>query len=289
MWRSMPTQKLNEGRMITTGQIWVFYNRLSKKKSKPMTLVQAQMIVLGLKSSQTPKFFIWTPGWTEWQRLDAFLKVNQSFFAVAPTKISQKSKSSTTGTVSTTSTDIEIPEGGTLVTQIEETEKTEFSVDYNQFDFHGDHLNLDKKVPPPKANPLSEKRTSVRYAAALDVILVTKSGKSFRTISLNISMTGILLEAPIPKEFFGGVFDLIIGNRMESDPKKTRFLFRGRLVGDLTDPKRLTFVEPTKETASQLQALLQSLESYQEESAAKSLTKSVDKSSTKSPAKAKAG
>lgn len=187
---------------------------------------------------------------------------------------------------STTATDIDIPEGGTLVTQIEETEKTEFSVDYNQFDFHGDHLNLDtKKVPPPKANPLSEKRTSIRYVAALDVILVSKSGKTFRTISLNISMTGILLEAPIPKEFFGGVFDLIIGNRMEPDPKKNRFMFRGKLVGDLADPKRLTFVEPTKETATQLQALLQSLESNHEDSAGKSAAKTA----TKSPAKAKAG
>lgn len=281
--------------MITTGQIWVFYNRLSKKKSKPMTLVQAQMTVLGLKVSQTPKFFIWTPGWTEWQRLDAFLKVNQSFFAVAPSRISQKAKNSTTESTSTSSAEIEIPEGGTLVTHIGENENTEFSVDYNQFDFHGDHLNLDKEVPPPKANPLSEKRTSIRYVAALDVILVTKGGKTFRTISLNISMTGILLEAAIPKEFFGGVFDLIIGNRMEPDPKKNRFLFRGKLVGDLTDPKRLTFVEPTKETAAQLQSLLQSLESYQEGSRSQSKSKISENTvkspaapAAKSPAKAKA-
>ncbi|MBK7960767.1 MAG: PilZ domain-containing protein [Bdellovibrionales bacterium] len=324
--------------MQTKGQIWIFFDSATKKKTKPMTLIEAQMIVLRLKVKQARKLFIWTPGWEKWQPLEAYLKLNQSFFAVAPSRISRAVPRDEKKPSSTETEDIVISDNQSMVTSLNE-EKSEASksvnedhisaetvtaavssggtytatatefvsnntttetgtgsteekskgaksagsttkkkkpIDYEVFDFHGDHLEMKPKTPPMKPSSLNEKRGFGRYEFAFEVILVSKGGKSFRTTSQNISMGGTLLETPIPREFLGTVFDLIIVNKLEQDPKKSRFLFRGKIAGDYNDPRRLTFVDPAKETTENLAALLLSLEAY-------------DENLKKSPAKPKAG
>lgn len=322
--------------MQTKGQIWIFFDSVTKKKTKPMTLIEAQMIVLRLKVKQARKLFIWTPGWEKWQPLEAYLKLNQSFFAVAPSRISRAQSEEKKKSSNSETEDIVISENQSMVTSLSEeksglskTDKeehdssetvtaasgrtytataTEFvsdntstetgtgavgekstskksgtsttkkkkPIDYEVFDFHGDHLEMKPKAPPMKPTSLNEKRGFGRYEFAFEVILVSKGGKSFRTTSQNISMGGTLLETPIPREFLGTVFDLIIVNKLELDPKKSRFLFRGKIAGDYNDPRRLTFVDPAKETTENLAALLLSLEAY-------------DENLKKSPAKPKAG
>jgi hypothetical protein len=329
--------------MQTKGQVWIFYDCVTKKRTKPMTLIEAQIIVLRLKVKQARKLFLWTPGWEKWQPLESYLKLNQSFFAVAPTRISRASPEQKKKIPGLQADDIVISDQQSMVTNISDersgsigvssdvvssetvstetvtmaafgastptatntgfvddsktnpslevklsrntvtntssdgrgtlqkaskggpsTSKKKKAVDYEVFDFHGDHLEMKPKEPEGSSKSLVEKRGFGRYEFAFEVILVSKGGKSFRTTSQNISMGGTLLEAPIPREFLGTVFDLIIVNKLEPDPKKSRFLFRGKIAGDFNDPRRLTFVDPAKETTEHLAALLLSLEAYDE-------------------------
>ena len=265
--------------MKAKGLIWIFFDREAQRKTKPLTLVDAQMLVLGLKNNQIARFFVWTPGWTQWSKLEEFLDTDQKFFAIAPTKISSKSQKNsrsaeftnvTKTTKSGTSATIFISDSNSVLTNIQEKRiskknKSEsdpqntsnVEIDYEIFDFHGDHLKMQSSAGPKKSiTKLSEKRRDLRLDYAFEVVLVSKNGKSFRSTSLNISMGGTFLENPIPREFLGKPFDLIIINKFETDPKKNRLLFKGRVVGDINDPRRLSFVDPAKETSDRLQELL---------------------------------
>lgn len=261
--------------MQSQGQVWIFFDKETKKKTKPMSLVEAQMLVLGLKTKQIKRLYLWTPGWAEWQKLTDFLKKDQKTFAMAPEKVSSSKKSrsrtedsETLITSEAQGTLTSIPSDKTT-TEVSSTQKTttetynEPAMDYNKMDFHGDHLLLNAKKGNQKPNPRGfdvEKRKEMRVPMKLEVILVSKNGKSFRSHSVNLSLNGVLLEAAIPRDFLGLPFDLIIVNRFESDPKKSRILFKGKMVGDVTNPCRVTFLEPSQDTILKLSNLIRQYE-----------------------------
>ena len=70
--------------MTAFGKIWIFYDKKKSKKSKALTLVQAQSTLLSLINKDPQRYYIWTPGWEEWVPLDQFLSTKQTYFALMP-------------------------------------------------------------------------------------------------------------------------------------------------------------------------------------------------------------
>lgn len=133
-------------------------------------------------------------------------------------------------------------------------------------DFSAQDLQKNSK---DKITPLlqldSERREGERFDLMLEVLIISSKGKTFRSHSKNISLTGIKLIDALPSEFNKHFFDMIIINRFEENPQKSRLLLRCKIVGDLSDPKRLTFVSPSDESIKRLSEFI---EIYQQHTSA---------------------
>lgn len=264
--------------MNSFGKIWVFYDRKKKKKSKALTLVQAQSTILSLLNKDPGRYYIWTPGWSEWAPLDKFLSSEQTYFMLTP-EVNQVVKSIDDLTMKTDDIDddltVSINELTETITKMIYTqvaaELPAKSSDYGYYhpDFNADDLDIKLKIPAPTSDigkrNVSEKdrRIEIRHNFKMEIIVVSKKGKTFKTFSDNLSLGGTLLQDPLPREFLNAPFDLIFINRFEQDPTKGRLYFNGKVVGDVKEPRRLMFLNPDPQSVKRLESMIQAYISYQ--------------------------
>lgn len=268
--------------MKSQGKIWIIYDAENKSQSKPLSVVQTQVVLLSIQPHNFGRYFLWTPGWDEWMSLKDFLAAEQSYFvlahppkpsdevtqAIAPDKTAEKTQSGIHSSFTQDTSPF------TKVDDSEPVVKDKINYGYYAHDFHGSDLDLSKirKMKPEPRKKRSEKaatppqgadrRKDERHAFKIEVVLVSKV-RSFRTYSRNISVSGTMLDKEIPNEFLKKPFDLIIVNPFEPDAAKSRLLFRAKIVGDLSDPRRLMFLEQDPEMTARLEALLKAYVAYQ--------------------------
>ncbi|WP_413586166.1 PilZ domain-containing protein [Bdellovibrio sp. HCB274] len=269
--------------MKTQGKVWLFYDAENKTQSKPMSVVQAQVFLLSLKKNDHTKFFIWTPGWPDWTSIKDFLKSGQNYFVMTkppqPKEAPPEEDSESTAVIEVVNSE-KTRSGSTLITmsglftkvsagEVAKQKKENIDYGYYHHDFNGDDLDLSKinKVAPPdkvkvyeeaeSSNEDTDRRKDTRHNFKIEIILVSKT-KSFRTFSKDISISGTQLEKEIPRDFLNVPFDLIIVNPYEKNTTRGRLLFRAKIVGDMTDPRRLMFIEQDEDMTRKLDALLKS-------------------------------
>lgn len=264
--------------MTAFGKIWIFYDKKKSKKSKALTLVQAQSTLLSLINKDPQRYYIWTPGWEEWVPLDQFLSTKQTYFALLPEtdKVRQNIddltlKSERPDDEDRTMVISDLTETITkmIYTQIA-AELPQKSSDYGYYypDFNADEIDIKIKTPrlngdERKSFQEKDRRIETRHNFKMEIIIVSKKGKTFKTYSDNLSLGGTLLQDPLPRDFLNAPFDLIFVNRFETDSKKSRLYFNCKVVGDFKDPKRLMFVNPEPKTIRQLESMIQAYISYQ--------------------------
>lgn len=264
--------------MKTHGKIWIIYNAETKKQTKPMSVVQAQITLLSLTNIPSRKLYIWTPGWEKWVCVRKFLDSNQSYFVAEkpPEPGSVVDEKTKTASVTVSSASSESEDLYTEIITGEGPIKPTEVGGYHDKDFNGDDLDYSKikkmKFPKNKKNlarPIgtdeSERRRDPRHNLKIEVVLVSKL-RSFRTYSRNISLSGTLLENDIPRDFLNIPFDLIIVNPFEKDASKARLLFRAKIVGDMTNLRRLTFIEQDITMTARLDSLLKAYLASQKQS-----------------------
>ncbi|RYZ84879.1 MAG: hypothetical protein EOP06_17255, partial [Proteobacteria bacterium] len=69
--------------MKTEGKVWIIFDSFKGKKTKPLSLIQAQIMLLSFKTRDLAHYHIWSPGWTEWIPLTEYLTSEQKFFVQA--------------------------------------------------------------------------------------------------------------------------------------------------------------------------------------------------------------
>jgi len=162
-------------------------------------------------------------------------------------------------------------------TEVSKNATPNAKVDYGYFfpDFRAENIDLDitrikgRLKSAPQATPVTEtvkiessvsadRRESIRYNFAIEIILITKKGKTFKSQSENISVSGVKLKDPIPPEFLMTDFSVIIYNKLEKDPKKARIHFNSKCVGDVSDSKRLVFLNPDAKSQKVLEEMISS-------------------------------
>lgn len=254
--------------MKTQGKVWIIYNSMTKAQTKPMSVVQAQVLLLSLSHAEHGKYFLWTPGWEKWVTVRDFLDSDQRYFVMA--RPPEPIEGSIPQEQSVTENQIESP-----YTQVDVGAaplRREDICGYHSQDFNGDDLDLSKikKIKPAnKSTPSDEpgnadRRKEARHDFKIEVVLVSKT-RSFRTHSKNISLSGTMLEEEVPRDFLNQPFDLIFLNPFEADPKKARLHFQAKFVGDHKDPRRLMFFEQDAKMTMRLDALLKAYVAYQEQ------------------------
>jgi len=260
--------------MKSEGKIWVIFDTVAEKKSKPLSLVQAQMMILTFKVRNLHQYHIWTPGWTEWQPLTSFLTSGQKYFVQAqpPEPLIQKEKQK--AAANSVNKPAEKPKNEredsyssnpyfTRVVAPEDFSKTDYGYYYNEV--NGDDLTLSGLPDKPSVEILvsrnglgspKDRRASPRHDFKIEAVLLKKKGTSFRTYSRNISLSGTLLEDEIPKDFLQRQFDVILVNKFEKDSRNSRVHLTGKIIGDISDPRRLLFLEQDEESAKRLDKLI---------------------------------
>ncbi|MES3039327.1 MAG: PilZ domain-containing protein [Bdellovibrionota bacterium] len=240
------------------GQIWLFFNRETKKKRKPLNYSEAQMFILGMKVNDLSNYAIWTPGWNQWQKLSRFLRSNQKYFVLAPHIPIPDSKPSQRGSQKVrTNTALDLTRPGYTDVSFDRPPPPKEWIPGTDQDYRAELMEMAAPpIPIRISQNFSEKRREERHNCKLEIVLMTATGSFFRTFSRNISLSGTLLGDPLPPAFLRQTFDLMVVNPLEKNPTRNKIVFQGRIIGDIMDGRRLTFVNPSDESMSRLQTLL---------------------------------
>jgi hypothetical protein len=260
-----------------TGKVWVLYNAKTKQQTKPLLTAQMQKVLLSLKLKEIPQFYLWTPGWNKWESLESFIQSDQNSFYLIGSK--NKPKENFDKTEITDISEVLDPSNTSqiylddfLFTNVVDDDTATPAPDYGYYfnDFRAEDIDVNAK-PNAKFHHVTgtdtfERRLDIRHDLRIEVVLISKNGKTFKSHSKNISTSGTLLEDEVPKDFLNGEFELLIINKFEANKHRGRLHLRGKIVGDLQDPRRLTFKETSALGKVHLKSLLKSYVEYQKSS-----------------------
>jgi len=263
--------------MSTTGKTWVLLDGITKIQSQPLQTEQLQLAILKLSERDWTRFYVWTQGWANWQLLKDFLNSDQKDFAVTGTQASEEnvkahihaqiaSRKKVTiqpqqqeDTVTKAAQYPQKQAQGKAMTMVSSTEET-LVPESMEKDYNGDTIDESAYHKPPQALDFKEiseayKNRAERHELKIEILLISQKGKTFKSYSRNISLTGSLLEDNIPFDFYGVQFDLIVVNRNSLNPQNGRVKVRAETVGDgLT--QRVRFVTPSETLKQRLMNLL---------------------------------
>lgn len=264
--------------MKSTGKIWVFFNTTTQEQSKPMPQQDAQVYILQLKSHEVKNFVVWTPGWEKWKPLKEVLKKG-SYLLPSPPPPTSNDEATEVIDVTPKSSSRRINDEKTItqtrkvrsetnskITNLGEHTYTEIAIGGQTFedrDFQPEIINWEKTPVAPLLAKSDdnlkddERREYKRFPHRIEVVLMTKKGRSFRSSSQNISLGGALLREPIPSGLINDVIDLVIVNPFPDKETPSHLLLKGRIVGDSSNRRRLMFYDVSPEVQNKLQLILE--------------------------------
>lgn len=233
------------------------FDSITQIQSQPLSHDQVQSAIFKMQPSDLARFHIWTTGWQNWQPLNLFLDSEQTDFFknLAAEKKSQK-KQITEVTVTKTWTKTKSQtKSATVIKLTDEMTKTNFKP--KEKTFIGDNLTWSGATPPTdlnftKAKVVDYSQRASRHELKIEVLLISPKGKSFRSYSKNISLSGTMLEDKVPFDYYGTTFDVVIVNKNVDDPMNSRVQLKAKTVGEsitariqfenitITQKKRLT-------------------------------------------------
>lgn len=266
--------------MSTTAKTWVLLDGITKIQSQPLPTEQLQLAILKMNERDWTRFYVWTAGWANWQLLKDFLSSDQRDFALPGAPVSEENvkahiqnqirnknqapaqpQSFSYQQQEDTVTKAAHKPANKAMTMISTEDTYSDVANHMQKDFNGDHLDIEKahhKPPDPlnfKEINEAYKNRAERHELKIEILLISQKGKTFKSYSKNISLSGSLLEDNIPFDFYGAPFDLVVVNRNPSNPQCGRVQLRAQTVGDgLT--QRVRFINMTDMHKQRLMNLL---------------------------------
>lgn len=232
-------------------QYWIVLDSLTKIQSQPLTDEQLQSSVMRMQEKDWDRFFIWTESWEKWQPLRAFLKSSDKNFSglLSITKKPVVNEATITKSVTYVRTD-------------SESTQTAYRPGYGKsVEMDIDQVKSGQHKPPEdlsfkKINDKEDVKTrSTRHELKIEILLISKMGKTFRSYSRNISLTGSLLEDNAPFDYYGEIFDVIVVNRYAKDAAYSRVQVKGKTVGDGVS-RRIQFENVSDHAKNRLTILL---------------------------------
>ena len=229
-------------------KFWIILDSLTKIQSQALSLDKLQSTIQRMTEKDMTRYYIWTEGWQNWQSLQEFLNSdNRKIIFPYENRKNQKEETK----------EKSITKSMTHITQETDTQTSYKLVDQ---DFDGSFL--ENEILANKAVDLDFKklvqhynRRAERHAFKIEVLLINQKGKSFRSYSKNISLTGTLLEDHVPFYFYGNVFDLVVVHKKSSDPMIARVQLKAEAVGDGIT-QRIRFVQQSEDQKGKLTMLL---------------------------------
>ncbi len=230
-------------------KFWIILDSLTKIQSQPLSLDKLQSTIQKMTEKDMTRYYIWTEGWQNWQSLQEFLSSDNRKI-IFPRGHNREQQEETKEKSITKS-----------MTNISTEPETQASFKVVDQEFDGSLLeNLPLKntaVVDLNFKKLVQhyNRRAERHEFKIEVLLINQKGKSFRSYSKNISLTGTLLEDHVPFDFYGNIFDLVVVHKKSSDPLISRVQLKAETVGDGIT-QRIRFVQQSDDQMSKLTVLL---------------------------------
>jgi hypothetical protein len=242
---------------MSENTVWVLFDSVTQIQSKSLSQEQLQSAIFKMRKSDFARFHIWTTGWQNWQALSIFLNSDQKIF-IKDIETAKKITEEKTRKAIKPEITKSITKSTTLIYSEEDYSQKYHREKESHFD--ADHLTWSNTEPPTnmkftkiKFNSYSSR--AARHKLKIEILLISEIGKTFRSYSKNISMTGTMLEDNIPFDYYGIVFDVVVVNRYADNPENSRVQLKAKAVGDGTTP-RLQFDNPTSAQIKRLTLLL---------------------------------
>ena len=249
---------------MTMENIWVIFDSVTQIQSRPLTQEQLQSAIFKMKNTDLNRFHIWTLGWENWQSLKLFLESEQTVFIkdletaknLSEEKTVRRSKKEKTELTNTRS----VTKSATIIRLTDEMTKTSFKLKNKESFFDGDKLTWSGAKPPEDLNfsilkSSNYSKRAVRHELKIEILLISPKGKTFRSHSKNISMSGTILLDRIPFDYYGTIFDVVVVNKHTENKINSRVQIKARTVGEgLTF--RIHFETVTPEQKKKLATLL---------------------------------
>ncbi len=248
---------------MSESNAWVLFDSITQIQSKPLTQEQLQSAIFKMKKSDLNRFHVWTTGWQNWQPLNIFLDSDQKNFIkdietakkLSEEKTVRREKKELTKTKSKS-----ITKSSTLIKLTDEITKTAFRLKNKEEKFDSENLTWSGSAPPTDLNFTKTKMTGYanraeRHELKIEILLISAKGKTFRSHSKNISLSGSMLEDNVPFDYYGTIFDIVIVHRHADKPANSRVQMKAKTIGDgLTS--RIQFQNVTEDQKKRLTLML---------------------------------
>lgn len=235
---------------------WFILDTVSQIQSPLMSEEQLQAMLLRINTKEHTRYSIKSETAVQWESISDFLKNNHNLnFLKKDTIFSPELENTITKSVTYVRPEKE---------NLSYNHKSDSSADMSELDLKNiqapHNLNF-KKLG--SVNPAKNRLT--RHDFKIEVLLVAKNGKSFRSYSKNISLSGTLLEDNIPFDYYGELFDVIIMNRYAKEVINSRVQIKGKTVGDGVS-RRIEFSDYSENIKTKLIFLLHEYIEHQKNS-----------------------
>jgi hypothetical protein len=213
---------------------WLFVDSKTRVVSRRLSQKGAEEFIKNLRNVNMDNWWAWNPCFRDWIPLKNIVDLREG-------RIRMLIQLTESGTVNT-----EIGDGPT-----EKSEHTNLPKEYSEVrdflreepadeirDFHGDDITFSRVPKPPSLGFGADRRKAIRVEKKVEVLIASR-GKSFRTHTVNISLTGVMLDKALPFELQGGPFEIVF--ILQDRGLKRQLVFQGKVVGDLKDRRRLVF------------------------------------------------
>ncbi len=252
---------------MSENNVWVLFDSITQIQSKSLSQEQLQSAIFKMKKSDLVRFHVWTTGWQNWQALNVFLDSDQNFFTkdieaakkLSEEKTVRRQRKELTKTNAKANTQTKSKSMTTIKLSGEFT-KTSFNLKSKEEKFDSENLTWSGSTPPADLNFAKTKMTgyanrAARHELKIEILLISVKGKTFRSHSKNISLSGSMLEDNVPFDYYGTPFDVVVVNRHADQPVNSRVQMKAQTIGDgLTS--RIQFLNVTAEQKKRLTNML---------------------------------
>lgn len=246
---------------------WVFYNAKHKVESQPMSLTRAQNMIKGLKPVDIETWMVKKLNAKDWKPLKDFIENKKGHLIFNPNQPSLKSSNTPSNSPSLSAkpgfsfeSKKELATGAALPT------KPPWPLPKQAPEGSFANLKIEPVPPGPEVTGAErelknanfegpeQRRAHKRYELNVEV-LVLCGLKSFRSTTQNISLSGVLLKNPMPRNFLNAPLEVVFIVRDFEGAQEEKLVFGGKLAGNLLDPRRLMFTEKDAQDIEKLKKL----------------------------------
>jgi len=117
-------------------------------------------------------------------------------------------------------------------------------------------INIEKLKANYVDTSESGRRVAPRYPLKMTVIVYSRS-KSIRTSSVNVSLTGVLLNDQLPKEFSDGQVEIVFIHEQANKSQKQFLVFNAQIVDAASSNQRLKFNSAVRKASEDLEKIIE--------------------------------